>query len=370
MRTKSLLPFMLAFSVILLLGCTKPATTRPSPKAVINIAAIPGVTVPDYGATPVRTITETAQYAGTVSWSPEVPSTFWTGTCYTATITLSVKAGYTLTGVAADFFTVAGATSATNLINSGVVMAVFPATTANLAKVTDYTGTGVGTLKGVTGGTFNNGTAHITVSSFRMSQHEVTGEQYAAVMGVADPSYFSSVLNNPVEQVTWYDAVRFCNKLSKKEGLDRVYTIIGSESPLDAMHGPTVIADFSANGYRLPTEAEWEFAARGGNSSNNYTYAGSNTIGAVSWYSGNSSKTSHTVGGLAANELGIYDLSGNVWEWCGDRFSTIPITVRIQGGSWSDDASDCIAPYRNGWEPYYCNPIMRSDHVGFRVVRP
>jgi len=292
---------------------------------------------------------------------------------------LTAKAGYTLTGVVADFFTIAGTTSDTNPANSGVVTAIFPATTANLAVVTDYTGTGVGTLKAVQGGTFTKGTANMTVSSFRMSQHEVTGDQYAAVMGVSDPSHFASVLNNPVELVTWYDAIEFCNKLSSNEGLTPVYTISG-RSP--ATGYPIITAavsvDWSANGYRLPTETEWQFAARGGNSSNNYTYAGSNTINSVAWYSTNSGSTTHTVGGKTANELELYDMSGNVWEWCWDFYGSYPGTAQTdyrgeasgssrvcRGGSWGVDESFCTTAYRLG---NFGNKQYNS--IGFRVVRP
>ena len=112
---------------------------------------------------------------------------------------LDSQGWFTLIGVAANSFTIAGAT-ATNAVNSGVVTAVFPATGASPAVISINMIT-------VAGGTFNNGTANMTVSSFRMSQYEITGDQYASVMGVADPSNFSAVTNNPVEKVTWYDAV-------------------------------------------------------------------------------------------------------------------------------------------------------------------
>jgi len=342
--------------------------TRAAPDTVINIAAIAGVTAPVTGATPVTAITATEQYTGTVAWSG-TPATFAAMTAYTATITLTAKTGYTLTGVAVNSLTVAGAT-ATNPVNSGVITAVFPAT-ANHDIV----------LKAVQGGTFNNGTANMTVSSFRMSQHEITGDQYAAVMGVTDPSYFVSVSNNPVEQVSWYDAVEFCNKLSTLDLLTPVYTITGRTLATDdPITSATVTANWSANGYRLPTEAEWQFAARGGNNSNNYTYAGSDTINDVAWYTSNSGSTTNPVGGQAANELGLYDMSGNVWEWNWDWYDfyypTEPQTDYrgaasgsyrvLRGGSWRSSASSCTeADHRNNFSPDY-----RHDHIGFRGVRP
>jgi len=115
---------------------------------------------------------------------------------------------------------------------------------------------------------------------------------------------------HPLSGVNWYDAVKYCNWLSEKEGLTPCYEVKGKITQ----------CDFSANGYRLPTEAEWEYAARGGHKGQGYEYAGSNNVDDVGWYEGNSGKQTHPVGQKQPNELGLYDMSGNMWEWCWDWF--------------------------------------------------
>jgi len=180
----------------------------------------------------------------------------------------------------------------------------------------------------------------VTLSAFYIGKYEVTQALYESVMGNNPSSCIRDGDNMPVESVTWYDAIEFCNKLSEREGLQSAYTV----------NGENVEWNRNADGYRLPTEAEWEYAAKGGNGSpGNYTYAGSNDENIVAWYEDNSGKHTLPVGKKAPNDLGIYDMSGNVSEWCWDwdgeylsGAQTNPVGASsgsgrvLRGGSWSN----------------------------------
>lgn len=186
----------------------------------------------------------------------------------------------------------------------------------------------------------------VTLSSFQIGKYEVTQRLWKAVMGT-NPSGFKGD-NLPVENVSWEDAQEFIRKLNAITGKN----------------------------YRLPTEAEWEFAARGGNSSYGYKYSGSNNIDNVAWYYGNSGSKTHPVGTKSPNELGIYDMAGNVWEWCQDRYGIYNSGSQtnphgpssgsyrlIRGGSWLNDAWYCRVASRNYYPPGY-----RNNPLGLRLA--
>jgi len=230
----------------------------------------------------------------------------------------------------------------------------------------------------------------VTLSTFSIGKYEVTQGLYAQVMWNTPST--SRGANLPVEHVTWYDAVEFCNKLSEMEGLQPVYAIY-NRSPAEGypIESARVIAGWSKNGYRLPTEAQWEYAAKGGNGSpGNYPYSGSNNADEVAWcgvnsgdidlawvFSDNPTRT-RPVGTKKPNRLGIYDMSGNVWEWCWDWYGTYPSTAQTdptgassgsdrvwRGGSWIDRAEWVRSAFRSA-----SSPSFQLSDIGFRLVRP
>ena len=186
----------------------------------------------------------------------------------------------------------------------------------------------------------------VTLSSYYIGKTEVTQALWQAVMG-SNPSHFEGS-DLPVECVSWNDCQEFIQKLNRLTGRN----------------------------FRLPTEAEWEFACRGGNNSRGYKYSGSNNLGSVAWYDDNSGGQTHPVGTKAPNELGIFDMSGNVWEWCNDWYGnytsnsqTNPTgphsgSLRVfRGGSWFIDARICRSSFRIS-----SNPTYRNYNLGLRLA--
>ncbi|MBB3111712.1 formylglycine-generating enzyme required for sulfatase activity [Paenibacillus phyllosphaerae] len=247
----------------------------------------------------------------------------------------------------------------------------------------------------VQGGTFKNTASSyygdaVTMPDFYIGKYEVTQQEWSSVMG-SNPSEFQGD-NLPVDMVSWYDAIEYCNGRSMKEGLDPYYNIDkqakdpNNHSKFDVIKW-TVSINAEANGYRLPTEAEWEYAAGGGQLSSNYAYSGSNLADEVAWYwrnagdkylSGewnwpiieNNHNQTQPVGSKKPNELGLFDMSGNVREWCWNWYSetennsTGGSLRMLKGGGWMGDASSAAIAYRGKFEASGIGPDQ-----GFRIVR-
>ena len=192
----------------------------------------------------------------------------------------------------------------------------------------------------------------VKLDSFYIGKYPVTQAEWKAIMGKR-PSYFQGD-NRPVENVSWHDCQKFITELNRQ----------------------------TDKAYRLPTEAEWEYAARGGQHSQGFIYAGSNKLNEVGWYIGNSDGETKEVGLLQSNELGLYEMSGNVWEWCEDDWhddyhgapndgsSWIDTPKRwsdrvLRGGSWISNPEDCRVAAR-GWD----DPGSAGSDIGFRLVLP
>jgi len=244
----------------------------------------------------------------------------------------------------------------------------------------------------VGGGTFKNTKSSyygksVTISDFYIGRYEVTQKEWTSVMD-SNPSEFKGE-DLPVEKVNWYDCVEYCNKRSIKEGLKPYYNIDkdkkdpNNANDVDSIKW-TVTINAGANGYRLPTEAEWEYAAGGGQMSKSYTYSGSNNVDKVAWYwrnSGdeyltglwnwpvieNNNNKTKSVGGKESNELGLYDMSGNVREWCWDWHESNRTDSKggvWKGGGWIGASYCCNTSFRGSFEASGKGPDQ-----GFRVCR-
>jgi len=286
--------------------------------------------------------------------------------------------------------------------------------------MSDYNSPNIGTLKFIPAGIFygkdTNYNYNWKISAFHMSRYDITRAQFSNVMGTdpSDPSIATGT-DDPVQQVNWYQALVFCNKLSVKEGLTPVYSIKGSSDPSTwgeiPMAAPdktwdAVVANWSASGYRLPTVCEWCWAAMGADKANpgkfnntgffkafpGSTGTNTNNIENYVWFTDNSDFKTHPVGAKLPNELGLFDMSGNVWQWCWDwgvntaeslsgltNLNEMPpsgsytdwrgpgaATYRTKvGGCYDEDASLCAISQMWGDAPN-----SADCHLGFRVVRP
>ncbi len=200
---------------------------------------------------------------------------------------------------------------------------------------------------------------------FYLGVYPVTQQEYVHVMG-NNPSHFTRDKRRPVERVSWLDAVHFCNRLSEQDGREPYYGIEGENVTVEGGHG-----------YRLPTEAEWEYACRAGTTTRWSSGDEENNLDRVAWYAANSGGTTHPVAEKEPNAWSLYDMHGNVWEWCWDWYGAYPSEPVsaprgskegafrvVRSGSWYSQAELCRSAYRG-----VSVTERRSDFLGFRVAR-
>ena len=210
----------------------------------------------------------------------------------------------------------------------------------------------------------------VRISAFYVDAHEVTQESFQAILGTNPAKSAGS--DKPVERVSWYSAIQYCNMRSRREGLKPCYEL------------KTQTCDFTADGYRLPTEAEWEYACRAGTATRWSFGNAPGDLGKHGWYKGNSGKTTHSVKQKPPNPWGLYDVHGNVAEWCNDFYaerydSEAPGkdprgpasgTDRVlRGGSWKSGAESCRSSARHSEPPGFADVCFGYDAYGFRCVR-
>ena len=231
-------------------------------------------------------------------------------------------------------------------------------------------GAGSFTMGSETGDDDEKPAHQVTVAGFYMDRYEVTQKAYEALMG-SNPSKFKDP-QKPVERASWLSAIKYCNMRSMKEGLTPCYKLETAE------------CNFSANGYRLPTEAEWEYACRAGTTGDHSFGAKPTDLPANAWLKTNSGETTHPVGQKPANPWALYDMYGNVAEWCNDRYSDKEYAAKagdnprgpaagnervLRGGSWRGGADKCRSSARASETPGLADVCFGYEAYGFRCVR-
>ena len=374
MFSKTLSLILLLFNLVLFLSCG--SETSP---------------VGNDNNNPPNTTTYTVTYLGNGNTGGTVPSA-QTKTAGVA-LTLSSNTG----NLVKSGFTFVGWNTAANGSGTDYAVGASYAADANVTLYAKWTSLSPSAgMVQITGGTFQMGSTTgdaeeapvhtVTVSDFWLDTTEVTQKQYGDLMsstyiGFTAPSWSSSYGlgdNNPAYYVNWYDAVLYCNARTKASGSsDTVYSYTSiSGTPGNDCELSGLSIDLSKQGYRLPTEAEWEYACRGGTTTDYYW--GSNSAGDYAWYLSNSGSSTHPVAQKLPNAYGLYDMSGNVWEWCNDWYgsydsgsATNPTgpssgSYRVRrGGSWHINASFLRSAFR-----FYYRPDIEYSYFGFRVVLP
>ena len=356
--------------LLFLFACSKnPVDTKDQPKAAGKITIV-CTTSPTATAKPAASII-TVRAKLTVMVGSHLTTydlVSGTGTIF------ATPTGGVVADAGANFLTVTGYDSSNRTTWFGAASCVvassgFPTE----VHVTLYDTNTVPSTVSIPGGSFVMGQIDVAmplhtvmISTFEMSVYETTQGQYRSVTGTT-PSNFVGDDNLPVEKVTWFDAINFCNLISVKAGL----------TPCYSGEGTSWTCNFNANGFRLPTEAEWEKACRGGSQYEFGTNDGSISLLKAN-YSGNGINQTVSVGSYSKNPYGLYDMSGNVYEWCNDWFDIYSSNSQnnptgaesgtsrvIRGGCWASPiGNSCRSAYRSVWIPAYW-----SNFIGFRVVR-
>ncbi|MDR2210898.1 MAG: SUMF1/EgtB/PvdO family nonheme iron enzyme [Spirochaetaceae bacterium] len=378
--------------------------------ALVTLFSLNGkVTAPAKGAGPVTTGIDTTEYTGTVAWQDSsgtafTGSVFAPGTVYKAVINLAAKTGYTFNGLAAGNFSYTGAAAVNQPAGTGINLTVtitFPATAVIAGDRKTITASGkTFAMRYVPAGSFEFGYGTYTstlTKGYWIGETEVTQELWQAIMTGSEGNPNPSTRNSdpaageeqgkrPVETISWYDALEFCNRLSAAVGLEPVYTltVISRDTDDHYITNATVSVDWTKNGYRLPREMEWWWAAMGASTATGAAEkafsgsTGSNNMENYAWYQGTFDEHyTHQVGKKQANELNIYDMTGNVSEWCWDWHGTSdffnnhtdyigPVsgtTKVVKGGHCEAFPTPCALDQRANWAQ--ANP---ANYIGLRIV--